>query len=170
MQNFINLVDKLNTAIMSLLKWAVLLMVLLAVYNAIVRYLSKPLGMNLSSNFFIEWQWYLFSAVFLLGFAPGLKDNVHVRVDVLSSRWSEKAKAWLNILGVNLLLIPFCVATIYVSLPWVANSWAVKEVSPDPEGLVRYPIKALVPFALLMLLLQGLAELFKSIHVLRQKK
>jgi len=132
-------------------------MVLVASYNAIVRYLARYTGVRLSSNMYIELQWYLFSLLFLLGGAYALKANSHVRVDVLYGKLGLKGKAWIDFVGAVLLLIPFCLLMLWVSWPAVANSWSVLEQSPDPGGLPRYPIKTVIPIAFLLLLVQGVS-------------
>ena len=143
-----------------------LLMVLLAAGNAVARHLGKYLGANLSSTAAIEGQWYMFSLVFLLGAATTLAQDKHVRVDVLYGRLGPKGKAGINLSGTLLFLLPFCVFGIWMTWPAVANSWAVREVSPDPGGLPRYPIKAVIPLAFALLFLQGLSELAKSLLTL----
>lgn len=138
-------------------------MVLFGSFNAIVRYLDRFIGIGLSSNTYIELQWYLFSAMFLLGASYTLKHDAHVRVDVLSSRLSARGKAWIDVFGIVLFLVPFCVMMLWVCFPAVVNSWSVHEMSPDPGGLPRYPIKAVIPAAFVFLLLQGLSMLARRV-------
>lgn len=159
-------IDRLNDGIGKIVYWMSLLMVLIGAYNAIVRYLGKSIGANLSSNAYIEMQWYLFSLIFLLGAGYTLTHNAHVRVDVFYARLSEKGKAWVNLLGTVLFLLPFCTIMIIVSWESVLNSWHVMEVSPDPGGLARYPIKTMVLVAYVLLILQGLSELVKNVAVI----
>jgi len=97
--------------------WLTLAMVVIGAYNALVRYLDRYSGLGLSSNTYIEAQWYLFSLVFLLAAAYTLKHDAHVRVDVLYGRLSDKGKAWINVLGTVLFLIPFCILMLWVSWP-----------------------------------------------------
>jgi TRAP-type mannitol/chloroaromatic compound transport system permease small subunit len=141
--------------------WLVLLMIGLGAYNALARHFSRSLGVELSSNGLIEAQWYLFSIIFLLGASATLKRDEHVRVDVLFGRFGQRTKAWVDLLGGLLLLVPFCVFAIVYSLPGVMESWQFHEQSPDPGGLPRYPLKTLVPVAFLMLTLQALSEIIK---------
>lgn len=148
------------------LYWLALAMVVVGGFNTIVRYLDKFTGMGISSNMYLELQWYLFSILFLLGAAYTLRHDDHVRVDILYSRLSAKGKAWVNVLGTLLLLVPFCVLMLWVSWPAVANSWAVMEVSPDPGGLPRYPIKTVVPIAFVLILVQGISMLLRNLAVL----
>jgi TRAP-type mannitol/chloroaromatic compound transport system permease small subunit len=158
-------IDRFSQRTGSLLRWLTLAMVLVGAFNAIVRYTARFTGVSLSSNMYIELQWYLFSMVFLLGAAYALKTNAHVRVDVLYGRLSKKGQAWINLLGTILFLIPFCVLMLWVSWPAVINSWAVLEGSPDPGGLPRYPIKTVIPIAFLLLMAQAFSMLIRSLAV-----
>jgi len=160
-------IDRLTDKIGTMVSWLVVFMVLIGAFNAVARYLGRFLGANLSSNVYLELQWYLFSVLFLLGAAYALKQDAHVRVDVLSSRLSTRACGWINILGTVLFLIPFTVFAMWLTWPAVRNSWAVREASPDPGGLPRYPLKAVILLGLALLLLQGVAELIKEIAKLR---
>jgi TRAP-type mannitol/chloroaromatic compound transport system permease small subunit len=161
-------IDRTNELVGTAVSWLAVLMVLIGAYNAIVRYLGRYIGFNLSSNAYIEMQWYLFSLLFLLGAAWTLKQDAHVRVDVFYARVSDRARSWINVVGSVLFLIPFCVFVLWVSWPAVRNSWQVREVSPDPGGLVRWPLKAVILVAFVLLLLQALSELVKEIERLRQ--
>lgn len=147
--------------------WLVLAMVLLGAFNALARYLGRFLGVNLSSNLYIELQWYLFSLVFLFGAAYALRRNAHVRVDVVYSRLSARARSWIDLLGTLLLLIPFGVLLIWTAWPAVRNSWSVLEGSPDPGGLPRYPLKTMIPLAAGLVVLQGVAEVIRRVAHLR---
>lgn len=158
-------IDWFNERLGRLVLWLTLAMVLVGSYNALVRYFLTDLG--LSSNAYLELQWYLFSLVFLLGAAYTLKHDAHVRVDVLYSRLSPRGRAWIDLLGTVLFLIPFCLVMLLTSWSFVAGSWAVREVSPDPGGLARYPIKAVILVGFVLLLLQGVAMLIRQIAVLR---
>jgi len=148
------------------LYWLTLLMVIVGSFNAIVRYLDRYTGLGLSSNMYLELQWYLFSLVFLLGAAYTLKHDAHVRVDVLLTRLSERGKAVVNLAGVILFLVPFCVLMIRVSWPAVVNSWSALEMSPDPGGLPRFPIKTMIPVAFLMVLIQGISIAIKQVAII----
>lgn len=144
-----------------------LVMVVVGAYNAITRYLGRYIGSNLSSNRYIEVQWYLFSLIFLFGAAYVLKRDAHVRVDILYSHLSPKQRAWVNLLGALLLLIPMCLVMVYYSIAFVTNSWAVMEQSSDPNGLPRYPLKTAMVIAIAVLALQGVSEAIKQIAILR---
>jgi len=160
-------IDALTERIGRLTYWLTLAMVLLGSYNAIARYMERYTGLGLSSNMYLELQWYLFSLVFLLGAAYGLKHDVHVRVDVVYESLSKRGRAWINLLGTALFLFPFSLLMLVMSWPMVRNTWAVWEQSPDPGGLPRYPIKTVIPLAFLLLIAQGIAFTIRQVAVLR---
>lgn len=159
-------IDRLNGWLGRGIYWLTLVMVLIGAYNAVARYIDRFTGWSLSSNTYIELQWYLFSLVFLLGAAYTLKHDAHVRVDVFYGRLSARGKAWINLLGTIVFLFPFCILMLVMSWPSVVNSWAVLEMSPDPGGLPRYPIKSIIPLAFVLLMLQGVSMLIKQVNVL----
>ncbi len=165
---YTRIVDRLTGGLGRFISWLALLMVLIGAYNAIARYLGRFIGVNLSSNLYLELQWYLFSLIFLLGAGFALKEDAHVRVDVVYGRMRAKAKARINVIGSVLMLIPFSIFVLWVSWPSIRNSWAVLESSPDPGGLPRYPLKAVIIVAFVLLLAQGIAELMKDVAVLRK--
>jgi TRAP-type mannitol/chloroaromatic compound transport system permease small subunit len=150
-------IDRLSEAAGALTRWLVLGMVLLGAFNAVARYLGRWIGVQLSSNAFIEAQWYLFSLIFLLGAGYTLKRHGHVCVDVMYAKFTPRTKAWIDLAGTVLLLLPFCVFGIVMAWPTVRNSWSVWESSPDPGGLPRYPIKTVILIAFVLLFLQGAA-------------
>ena len=158
-------IDALNERIGRAVSWLALVMVLVGAWNAVARYLGRFVGVDLSSNGFIEAQWYMFSLLFLLGAGYTLKEDAHVRVDVLYGRLSPRWKARIDVAGVLLFLLPFCVFGVSVSWEWVLNSWSDREVSPDPGGLPRYPLKAMVPLAFLLLGLQGVAMFLQRLEI-----
>lgn len=160
------LIDRVSTAIGHLVMWMCLGMILLGAFNALARYLGRFAGTNLASNAYIEGQWYLFSLVFLLGAATTLRRDAHVRVDLLYGRLGRRGRAWIDLAGTAIFLVPFCIFTIAMSLPSVRASWAVLEGSPDPGGLPRYPIKTAVIVAFALLLLQALSEAIKRVAIL----
>ena len=155
------LIDSLSDRVGRGVSWLALAMVLLGAFNAVARWLSRFVGHDLSSNAYLEGQWYLFSLLFLLGAAWALREDRHVRVDVLHGRLSERGKAWVDLVGGLALLLPFCVFTLVVSLPSVRSSIATLEVSPDPGGLPRWPLKAMLLVAFVLLALQGVSEIIK---------
>jgi TRAP-type mannitol/chloroaromatic compound transport system permease small subunit len=160
-------VDRLNGWIGGLTRWLIVVMVVVGAYNAVARYATRDLGVNLASNSLNELQWYLFSVVFLLGAAYCLKEDVHVRVDVLYERLSPRVRGWIDLLGAALFLLPFCVLMIQVSIPAVRNSWRILETSSDPGGLPRYPLKTLLLVAFGLLFLQGLAQIVRAVDRIR---
>lgn len=164
---FARKIDRLNGWIGRAVYWLALIMVLVGSFNAVARYLGRYIGMNLSSNAYIELQWYMFSLIFLLAAAYTLKHDAHVRVDVFYGRLSERGQAWIDLLGTFLFLIPFSIFGIWVSWPAVRNSWATLEASADPGGLPRYPLKTMIPIAFGLLILQGVAEAIRRIALLR---
>ncbi|WP_330203970.1 TRAP transporter small permease subunit [Cyanobacterium sp. Dongsha4] len=143
----------------------VLVMIALGVWNVLGRYIGKILGENLSSNSFIELQWYVFDIVFFLGAAYALKVDSHVRVDLFYKDFSPKLKALVNILGVVLFVFPFCGVVIYFSWQYVANSWQIWEISADEGGLPRYPIKTMILVSPFLLILQGISEIIKNLDI-----
>jgi len=160
------LIDAMNRRIGQLTQFLVLLMILIGVYNATVRYLGGFIGVNLSSNAYLDLQWYLFGAVFMLGAAYTMQKDGHVRVDIFQSRLSPKGQAWIDLIGIVVFLIPFCIMVFWISLPWVENSWRLHEMSSDPGGLARYPIKTVIPIAFVCLTLQGLSQIIKALAVI----
>lgn len=160
-------IDRLNGAIGHFVRWLVALMVFFGAFNAVARYLNRFTDTNLASNAYLEAQWYLFSLVFLLGAAYALREDAHVRVDVLYGRLGPRGKAWIDLAGTVLFLIPFSILMLWVSWPSVAASWRVRELSPDPGGLPRYPIKTVALVAFVLLLLQGVSQLYKQVALLR---
>ncbi len=160
-------IDRGTSAIGRLCSWLALAMILAGAWNAVMRYLGRWVGSGLSSNAWIEAQWYMFSLLFLLGGAWTLQQDAHVRVDVIYSRLSRRGKAWIDLLGGLLFLLPFCAFGVAVSWPSVRNSWAVLEGSPDPGGLARYPLKTAVLVAFVLLGLQGVSSVVRALDRLR---
>ncbi len=163
----VSVVDALSDRLGRAVSWLALAMILVGAYNAVVRYLGRFGSWNLSSNAYIEAQWYMFSALFLLGASYTLMQDRHVRVDVLYGRLTARGKARINLVGAVVFLIPFCTFCLWVSWPSVRNSWSVWEISPDPGGLPRYPIKTLILISWGLVLLQGIAEAIRNLARLR---
>ena len=161
-------IDLLNEGIGRLAYWLVLLMVAVGAWNVIGPYFGKIFDTNLTSNSLIEIQWYLFDAVFLFGAAYALKYGEHVRVDIFYKGWSRRHQALANFLGNLIFLIPFSSLIIYYSWGTVMNSWRIKEMSPDPGGLPRYPIKFAIILAFTLLILQGISEAIKNWNIYQQ--
>jgi TRAP-type mannitol/chloroaromatic compound transport system permease small subunit len=155
-------VDELNERVGRVVYWLILVMVLISAGNAVSRK-----AFDLSSNAFLEIQWYLFSAVFLLAAGYTLKRNEHVRIDVLSGRLSQRAQAWIDIVGALLFLLPLTLVVLYHAWPYFTLSFTSREWSSNPGGLIIWPAKALIPAGFVLLLLQGLAEVIKRVGFLR---
>jgi TRAP-type mannitol/chloroaromatic compound transport system permease small subunit len=160
---FSSLVDAFTQRVGVVAYWLLPILVLVGVWNVFGRYFGQWVGTNLTSNVFIEAQWYIFSLVFLLGAPYALLHNEHVRVDVLYARLGQRKQSIINLVGTLLFLIPFCIFLIYFSQGSIASSWEILEDSPDPGGLPRYPIKTLIPLAIGMLMLQGISESIKNV-------
>jgi TRAP-type mannitol/chloroaromatic compound transport system permease small subunit len=159
---FSSLVDRANERIGRWSGWLTLLAIVICTVNAVIRY-----AFNLSSNAWLEMQWYLNSATFLLVAAYTLKVNAHVRIDVIAGRLSPRAQAWIDILGGLLGLLPACLIIAWYSWPSLVNSYRIGEHSSDPGGLIRWPVRLLIPVAFALLALQGLSEVIKRIAFLR---
>jgi TRAP-type mannitol/chloroaromatic compound transport system permease small subunit len=152
--------------------------VVIGFYNVVARYLGRYIGMQLSSNLFIELQWHLYALVFLLGFAYILKHGINVRVDFIYAKWPKKRKAMLDFWGHLFFLIPFSIMGIYVTINPVLTAWGRRpnggwgtwELSPDPSGLPRAPIKTMLIVGFVLLLLQTISELIKLGAVLRGRE
>ncbi|MBI3045624.1 MAG: TRAP transporter small permease subunit [Betaproteobacteria bacterium] len=150
------LIDALNEKIGLIANWLVLAACAISAGNALMRY-----GFSLSSNAWLEIQWYLFAGIVMLGASHTLRVNEHVRVDVFYSRYSERARLWLDLLGGILFLLPMAAIIGWLSWPLFLNSYQVGEVSPNAGGLLRWPVKVLIPLGFLLLTLQGISEIIK---------
>lgn len=163
--------SKAIDAISERLGWLSMMLVVLTVvigfYNVVARYVGRFIGMQLSSNIFIETQWYLFSLVFFFSFAYILKHGINVRVDFIYTNWSKRSKALLDFWGHLLFLLPYCLLGIWVTINPVVSSWTQWEISPDPNGLPRAPIKSMIIVAFVMMTLQTISELIKLWAVVR---
>ena len=164
-----NRIDKLNKDFAVIARWALLFMLGLGLWNIIGRYIGVAIGHNLSSNKLIESQWYLFDVVFLLGLGWTLQRQDHVRVDILQNRWKQKRKAKAELLGTLLLLLPFAIGVMAISIEPALQSWLINEASPDPNGLPRYWVKSLIPISFFLLTLQGIAEAIRNWSKLQVK-
>ena len=152
------LIDRLSHRVGRLTMWLILATTVISAGNAIVR---KTLGT--SSNAMLEIQWYLFAAVFMLGAVYGFLKNSHVRIDFISHRLSPWVRNWIDVGGIALVLIPFCVIAIALSWPLFTQALATGEMSQNAGGLIRWPVYALMPLGFGLLLLQGLSELLKRV-------
>ena len=158
------LIDAVNDLVGRSVYWLVLAMVLISAANAIVRKVF-----NYSSNAFLEAQWYLFSAVFLLAAGYTLLRNEHVRIDVIAGRLSHRAQAWIDILGTLFFLFPMALLIMWLSWPYFVHSYVDGEVSGSAGGLILWPARALIPAGFALLVLQGLSELIKRVAFIAGK-
>ncbi len=154
-------IDWLNEQIGIVANWLVLWAALISAGNAASRYLF-----SLSSNGWLEIQWYMFAGMVLLGAPYTLKMNEHVRVDLLYNIVSERTRIWIDIVGGLLFLLPICIILIYFTWPWFVESWRLNEASSNAGGLIRWPVKLLLPVGFFLLTLQGISEIIKRIAAL----
>jgi TRAP-type mannitol/chloroaromatic compound transport system permease small subunit len=154
-------VDWVTEKIGKSIGWLLLAAVLISAINAIVRK-----TFDISSNAFLEAQWYLFGAVFMLGAGYVFLHDQHVRIDVLSSRISRRKQIWVDVVGITFFLLPLCCFVVWTSLPSLQTAIDSNEVSANPGGLLRWPVYALVPIGFSMLAAQALSELIKRIAYL----
>lgn len=171
-------IDRLSEVLGKTGIYLVVPLVLIGFFNVAARYLGRFIGQNLASNRLIEIQWYAYSVIFFLMFAYNVKHDVNVRVDILYAKWSAKRRAWVDLLGTLLFLIPFAIIGIWVTVNPVLLSWGrlpdgsfgVWEMSPDPGGLPRAPIKTFIIVAFIALLLQAIAQATKYAAVITGHK
>lgn len=154
-------IDALNEAVGRGVKWLVLIATLISAVNASLRY-----GFDLSSNAWLELQWYLFALIFLLGAGYTLKHNGHVRIDVIYSRLSLRTQAWIDLCGSLLFLLPVAGLMAWFSWSMFVEAWSIQEVSADSGGLLRWPIKLALPLGFGLLFLQGVSETIKRAGML----
>jgi TRAP-type mannitol/chloroaromatic compound transport system permease small subunit len=159
LKQYIKIVDGLSEKIGYCVAWLTTLLVITVFYDVIMRYVF-----NNGSIAVQELQWHIFSVIFLIGASYTLKQDGHVRVDILYTNFSKKTKAWVDLLGTFVFLIPFSIIVIISSKMFIMGSWSVSEISPDPGGLpYRYLLKAMIPTGFVLLIFQGLSEAFKNI-------
>jgi TRAP-type mannitol/chloroaromatic compound transport system permease small subunit len=158
------LIDALNERVGKAVYWLVLVAVIVSAGNAIIRKLF-----NMSSNAFLEAQWYLFAAVFLLCSGYTLLRNEHVRIDVIAGRLSPRAQAWIDVFGTVFFLLPMALLFIYLSWPVFIRTYVHNEISTNAGGLWIWPARMLVPIGFTLLSLQGLSELLKRIAFIAGK-
>jgi TRAP-type mannitol/chloroaromatic compound transport system permease small subunit len=164
MSGFLSLsraIDAINTFFGKAVSWLLLAAILISAINATTRKLF-----NLSSNAWLEAQWYLFSAAFLIAAGYTLLNSEHVKVDLLYGHMSRRAQIWVEVLGTIFFLLPFCLITIYLSWPIVIAKFMSGEVSNNTGGLILWPVWAMIPAGFGLLTLQGLSELIKRIAIL----
>jgi TRAP-type mannitol/chloroaromatic compound transport system permease small subunit len=155
-------IDAANEAMGRAVQWLVGAATLISALNALARY-----GLGRSSNAWLEIQWYLFAAIILLAAGYTLKHNGHVRIDVIFGRFSARAQAWIDLFGTLLFLLPLCGLMVWFAVPGFLDSFQSGEISPDAGGLIRWPVRLLIPLGFTLLALQGVAEIIKRIAFLR---
>ena len=156
------LIDAINKRLGYLANWMVLIACVISAANAMIRY-----AFDMSSNAWLEIQWYLFAGMVMLGASYTLQRNEHVRVDIVYTQLSERAKEWLDLLGTICFLIPSCLLIAWLSWPFFYESWHIQEISGNAGGLLRWPVKILLPIGFVLVALQGVSEIIKRIAALR---
>ena len=155
-------IDAFNERVGKLTHWLILVAVLISAGNAVTRY-----SLDMSSNAWLEVQWYLFSAVFLFCAGYTLLHNQHVRIDIVSGRFSRRVQTWIEIFGTVFFLLPMAILILWLSWPVFVDAWRSNEVSTNAGGLAVWPARLMLPIGFLLLVLQGFSELIKRIAFLR---
>lgn len=155
------LIDALTERVGRAAAWLVLAATLISAGNALARY-----ALGESSNAWLEIQWYLFGALFLLAAGYTLKHDGHVRIDVFYNRFGPRGRAWIDLFGGLFFLMPMTLLLAWLAWPMFAEAWTTHEMSPDAGGLVRWPVKLLLPLGFALLALQGVTEIIKRVGVL----
>ena len=158
---FSRAVDWVNAKFGVIANWLVLLSCLISAGNAVSRYMFSE-----SSNGWLEVQWYMFAGMVLLGAPFTLKMNEHVRVDLVYGMISARKRIWIDIVGGVLFLLPICIILTYFTWPWFVDSWRQHEESSNAGGLIRWPVKLLMPVGFALMALQGLSEIIKRVAAL----
>jgi TRAP-type mannitol/chloroaromatic compound transport system permease small subunit len=159
--SFSNAVDKFNEKVGVFCNWLVLLSCLVSGGNAMVRY-----AYDTSSNAWLEIQWYMFAVIVMFGASYTLKRNEHVRVDLLYMVLGRRGQLWIDILGTLIFLLPTCAILAWLSWPFFMQSYNVFEGSSNAGGLLRWPIKLVMPLGFVLVSLQGVSELIKRVAFL----
>ena len=155
-------IDLLNEKIGYICNWLVLASCIVSAANAMIRY-----AFGYSSNGWLELQWYMFAVLVMFGASYTFKRNEHVRVEIFYLFLSERGQLWLDMIGTLFFLIPSCLLLSYLSWPFFHQAYAVGEMSGNAGGLIRWPIKFVVPAGFVMLALQGVSEVIKRIAALQ---
>jgi len=156
------LIDRVNEVIGRWVAWLILIAIIVSAANATIR---KTL--NTSSNAWLELQWYLFGAAFLLAAAYTLKQNEHIRIDIVYGMFSRRVQHWIDLFGHTFFLMPFVLLMVFYFVPYVSLSYRIGEVSTNAGGLVIWPAKALLLVGFLLLAAQGVSEIIKKIAIMR---
>jgi len=155
-------IDATNRVIGQAAYWLVLVTVLISAGNALVRY-----GLNTSSNAWLEVQWYLFSAVFMLCAGYTLLNNEHIRIDIVNSHLEKRTRDWIDVVGHVFFLFPLCVMFLVEGWPYFWMAFVSGEMSGNAGGLIRWPVKLMIVLGFALLLLQGISELIKRVAIIR---
>jgi TRAP-type mannitol/chloroaromatic compound transport system permease small subunit len=156
------LIDRMSELIGKSVAWLVLAAVLISALNAAVRK-----AFNTSSNAYLEIQWYLFAAVFLLAAGYTMLRQEHVKIDVISGRFTKRTQVWIDIIGLAFFVLPLVYTVIHLSLPLAIRSYVMNEYSSNAGGLIRWPVFALLPLGFVLLGIQAVSELIKRVAFLR---
>lgn len=156
------LIDRINEIIGKSVSWLILLAVLISAINATIRKIF-----NVSSNSWLELQWYLYGAAFLMAAAYTLKQNEHIRIDIVYGAWSRRVQHWIDLFGHLFFLMPFICLMLYLLTPYVMLSVRSGEVSTNAGGLIIWPAKALLLAGFALLFAQGISEIIKKIAIMR---
>ncbi|MBA7467052.1 hypothetical protein ES707_02248 [subsurface metagenome] len=157
-----NAIDLLNEKLGSICNFLILAACVVSAANAMIRY-----AFGYSSNAWLELQWYMFAVVIMFGASYTFKKNEHVRVEILYLMLSERGQLWLDMIGTLFFLIPSCLLLAYLSWPFFYQAYAVGEISSNAGGLIRWPIKFVIPAGFVLLALQGVSEVIKRIAALK---
>jgi len=156
------LIDRMSELVGRWVAWLVLAAVLISALNATVRK-----AFNTSSNAYLEIQWYLFAAVFLLAAGYTMMRQEHVKIDVIAGRFSKRTQIWIDIIGLAVFVLPLVYTVIHLSLPLVIRAYVMNEYSSNAGGLIRWPVFALLPLGFALLGMQAISELIKRIAFLK---
>jgi len=154
-------IDWLNTLVGKYVIWLILASTVISGVNAIIRK-----AFSYSSNAYLEVQWYLFAAAFLLAAGYTLLNGEHVKIDVISSRFSKRTQIWMDLFGFTFFLAPMCLTILWYGIPFFLNGWNSGEMSSNSGGLIRWPVYLMIPLGFSLLLLQGLSEWIKRVAFL----
>ena len=154
-------IDKLNEKVAGVVSWALVAAVVICAGNALLRY-----GLNLSSNAWLEIQWYLYAAIFLLAAPHTLRRDEHVRIDVIAGRFSRRTQAWMDLFGFAFFLLPVCLLIFWYGFPYAKLAYVSGEMSMNAGGLPQWPAKVLIPIGFALMVLQGISEMIKRIAFL----
>ena len=155
-------IDWLNAQVGKWVIWLILASTVISGINAIVRKV-----LNTSSNAYLEVQWYLFAGAFLLAAGYTLLNGEHVKIDVISSRFSRRTQTWIDVFGLVFFLMPVCIAILYYGIPFFLQGFRSGEMSSNAGGLIRWPVYLLIPVGFTLLMAQGLSELVKRLAFLQ---